>query len=71
MWPAAVCDARADVDARSMARIPFAKRFRGSRRRARRITINGSVTWELWVVVAWILFLLIVVVPLILERSGR
>jgi hypothetical protein len=46
------------------------KSYRGSRRRLRQIKVRGSGSAELWVLVAWVAFLLFVVVPWMI-RQGR
>jgi len=39
------------------------RRFRGSHRRLKQIRMRGNSSWELWVLLAWIVFLLAIVLP--------
>ena len=55
------------MDATSGARP--ARTFRGSRRRVRKIRMRGNGAWEMWLLLAWVLFLLFVVVPWMAEHS--
>jgi hypothetical protein len=55
------------MDATSGARP--SRTFRGSRRRVRRIKMRGNSAWELWLLLAWVLFLLFVVVPWMAHHS--
>jgi hypothetical protein len=52
-----------------------AKLYRGSRRRLKRLTWRGNMSSEMWLVVAWVLFLLLVVIPWMMrqghERRGN
>jgi hypothetical protein len=57
---------RATVDRRLQQGPP--KIYRGSRRRVKRIKLKGNQTWELWVLIVWVLFLLLVVVPLLIKH---
>jgi hypothetical protein len=43
--------------------------FRGSRRRLRRIKLRRTFTTELWLLIAWVVFLLLVVVPWMMRHS--
>jgi hypothetical protein len=43
--------------------------FRGSRRRLRQIAIKGNSSLELWLLVAWVVFLLVVVLPWMVRHS--
>jgi hypothetical protein len=45
------------------------KRYRGSRRRIKRLTIRGNSSWEFWVLLGWIAFLLLVVMPWMIRQS--
>ena len=45
-----------------------AKAYRGSRRRVRRIKWRGNDSWELWVLILWVAFLLLVVVPWMMSQ---
>jgi len=45
------------------------KRYRGSRRRIKRLTIRGNSSWEFWVLLGWIAFLLLVVMPWMIRHS--
>lgn len=45
------------------------KWFRGSRRRLERITLRDNWTVEMWLLVAWVAFLLFVVVPWMVRQS--
>jgi len=54
----------------SRAGVRPAKTFRGSMRRLRTIRMHGNGSWELWIFVVWVAFLLFVVVPWII-RHGR
>jgi hypothetical protein len=45
------------------------KTYRGSARRLRRIALRGNWSLEIWLLVAWILFLLFVVVPWVMNQS--
>ena len=44
------------------------KRYRGSRRRVRRLTMRGNGSWEFWLLLGWIAFLLLVVMPWMISR---
>jgi hypothetical protein len=46
------------------------KTYRGSRRRLRDIRLRGNGSVELWLLVAWVAFLLFIVVPWMI-RQGR
>jgi hypothetical protein len=48
-----------------------AKLYRGSRQRLQRIKLRRNGSWELWLLVAWVLFLLFVVVPWMLSTGKR
>jgi hypothetical protein len=43
---------------------------RGSRRRLNRIGLRRGGSWQLWVLIAWVVFLLLFVLPWVL-RQGR
>jgi hypothetical protein len=43
--------------------------FRGSRRRLKHVTVKGNDSVELWVLVAWVVFLLVVVLPWMVRHS--
>jgi hypothetical protein len=45
------------------------KTYRGSRRRLRQITPKGNGSFELWLLVAWVVFLLLVVLPWMMRHS--
>jgi hypothetical protein len=45
------------------------KRYRGSRRRLKRLTIRGNSSWEFWVLLGWIAFLLLAVIPWMIRQS--
>jgi len=45
------------------------KKYRGSRRRLRRIKLRGNGSLELWLLVLWVAFVLLVVVPWMLRQS--
>jgi hypothetical protein len=53
-------------DARLSARPP--KRYRGSPRRLKRIRMRGNSSWELWLVVGWVFFLLFGLLPWMAEQ---
>jgi hypothetical protein len=44
--------------------------FRGSRRRLKRIKIRGNSSLELWLLVGWVVFLVLIVLPWMLRHSG-
>lgn len=46
-----------------------AKTFRGSYRRLWRLKPKGSGFWELWLFLAWVAFLLFVVIPWMLRQA--
>jgi hypothetical protein len=54
-------------DARGGTRPP--KRYAGSRRRLRRIRLRDNSSWELWLLVAWVAFLLFVVMPWMIRQT--
>jgi hypothetical protein len=45
------------------------KRYQGSARRVKQIRMRGSFTWEMWLLVAWVFFLLLVVLPWMVRHS--
>lgn len=45
------------------------KMYRGSRQRLRRIRLRGNGSLELWLLVLWVAFVLLVVVPWMLRQS--
>jgi hypothetical protein len=47
-----------------------AKVDRGSRRRLKQIKLRGNGSAELWLLIGWVVFLLVVVLPWIV-RQGR
>jgi|RhiMetdeSRZDD1v2_1073273.scaffolds.fasta_scaffold48333_5 hypothetical protein len=53
-----------------MERARAPKSYRGSRRRLRRLTWRGNISFEMWIVLAWVLFLLLVVIPW-MARQGH
>jgi len=46
-----------------------ARLYSGSRRRLQRIKLRGNGSWELWLLLLWVLFLLFVIVPWMLRQS--
>ena len=44
--------------------------FRGSRHRLKRIKIRGNGSLELWLMVGWVVFLVLVVLPWMMRHSG-
>jgi hypothetical protein len=42
---------------------------RGSRRRLKRIKVRGNSSLELWLLIAWVAFLLVIVLPWLLRHS--
>ena len=47
-----------------------AKTYRGSARRVRRLRMRGNMSWELWALIAWVVFLLLVIIPW-MARQGH
>jgi hypothetical protein len=47
-----------------------ARIYRGSRRRLRQIRVRGNGSAGLWMFVAWVAFLLLVVVPWMIRQGG-
>jgi hypothetical protein len=45
------------------------KVYRGSRRRLRQIRLRGNASVGLWLLIAWVLFLLLVVVPWMIRQG--
>jgi hypothetical protein len=43
--------------------------FRGSQRRLKHITMKGNSSLELWLLVVWVAFLLVVVLPWMVRHS--
>jgi hypothetical protein len=43
--------------------------FRGSRRRLKQITMKGNSSLELWLLVGWVVFLLVVGLPWMMRHS--
>ena len=43
--------------------------FRGSRRRLKRIKIKGNSSLELWLLVGWVVFLVLIVLPWMMRHS--
>jgi hypothetical protein len=46
-----------------------AKWYRGSKQRLRRIQLRGNWSLELWLLIAWVTFLLLVVVPWMIRQA--
>jgi hypothetical protein len=46
-----------------------AKVYRGSRRRLQRLRLRGNGSLELWLLLFWVLFLLLVAVPWMLKQG--
>ena len=46
-----------------------AKTYRGSVRRLRRIRFRDNGAWELWLLLAWVAFLLLVVLPRMIRHG--
>jgi hypothetical protein len=46
------------------------KVYRGSRRRLKQLKLQGNASLELWLLVGWVVFLLLVVLPWMI-RQGR
>jgi hypothetical protein len=55
------------VDRRLQQRPP--KIYRGSRRRVRGIRLRGHQSWEIWLLIAWVLFLFLIVVPRLIKNG--
>jgi hypothetical protein len=45
------------------------KTYRGSRKRVRRIKMRDNGSWEFWVLVGWLAFLVLVVLPWMIRHS--
>jgi hypothetical protein len=45
------------------------KRYRGSRSRLKRLTMRGNCSWEFWVLLIWVGFLLLAVMPWMIRHS--
>jgi len=45
------------------------KTYRGSHKRVRRIKMRDSASWELWVLIGWLAFLVLVVLPWMIRHS--
>jgi hypothetical protein len=45
------------------------KRFRGSRQRLKRTTLRGNTSWQFWLLLVWVGFLLLVVVPWMMRHA--
>jgi hypothetical protein len=45
------------------------KSYRGSPRRVRRLTFKSNWSMEVWLLIAWVIFLLFVVVPWMLRHQ--
>jgi hypothetical protein len=43
--------------------------YRGSRRRIKRIKIRGNGSFELWLLVGWVAFLVLIVLPWMMRHS--
>lgn len=54
---------------RDVERLQPDKVYRGSSHRLRRIKLRGNSSIEIWLLVAWILFLLFVVVPWMMNQG--
>ena len=48
----------------------LSRSYRSSRRRLLRVTLVGNSSWQIWVLVLWVLFLLFVVLPWMSRRVG-
>jgi hypothetical protein len=46
-----------------------AKTYRGSVRRLRRIRFRDNGAWELWLLLAWVAFLLLVLLPRMIRHG--
>jgi len=46
------------------------KLYRGSRRRVRRARLRGNGSGELWLIVAWVVFLLLIVIPWMIRHQS-
>ena len=46
-----------------------AKVYRGSRRRLQQLRLRGNASLELWLLVFWVLFLLLVAVPWMIKQG--
>jgi hypothetical protein len=55
------------MDPASGSRPP--KTYRGSHKRVRRIKMRDSGSWELWVLIGWLAFLVLVVLPWMIRHS--
>jgi hypothetical protein len=55
------------MDTTSGARAP--KIYRGSRKRIRAIKMRDNGSWELWLLVGWLAFLVLVVLPWMIRHS--
>jgi hypothetical protein len=55
------------MDITSGSRAP--KTYRGSRKRIRQIKMRHNGSWELWLLVAWLAFLVLVVLPWMIRYS--
>src|SRR6266550_4621019 len=60
---------RATADAVSTGGSRPAKSYRGSRRRVKRLKSRGNFSFEMWVLAAWVIFLLLVVLPWMIRHS--
>jgi hypothetical protein len=60
---------RCRITTGSPAGVRPAKTYRGSKRRVRRIRMRGNGSWEMWMFVVWVAFLLFVVVPWMIRNS--
>jgi hypothetical protein len=45
------------------------KSYRGSMKRLKRITMRGNLSWEFWLLLAWVAFLLLVVMPWMIRQA--
>jgi hypothetical protein len=54
---------------RSDAHAGARRTFRGSSKRIRRIKIRGNGSWGMWFLLAWVIFLLAVVIPWMIRHS--
>ena len=71
--PATRCDSAVlpiDTESGGRTGLRKAKIYRGSRRRLRQIRLRGNGSTELWLLVGWVVFLLLVVLPWMI-RQGR
>jgi hypothetical protein len=46
-----------------------AKSYRGSRRRLRELKLRGNGSAELWLILAWVAFVLLVILPRVIRQG--